>query len=435
MKMKWKAKLSLLVCFLIIFSLSSRLNTQEYFISQLISLDKSSPIYNRLKNMELDFLFEWEGRIYALASPSTLLQLENKGIKFDLASLPVDNSSDQLSLQSSINGAYHSYGELERDLIELSENYPQICSLISIGTSLEKRNIYALKISGNIFMEENKAGVLLLGCHHAREWISVEVPFLIAKYLLDNYYTNPYLKKLIDRAEIWVIPLINPDGLEYSIHFYRYWRKNRRDNGNGYFGVDLNRNYGFRWGYDNLGSSPEPSSDVYRGSTAFSEPETHAVKKLFEKRTFKAVISYHSYSQLILFPWGYTTQPSPEKNLMENLSSRMSEVMEEVNGRKYHIGQAGSFLYLTNGDTADWVYGNFGIPAFTIELPPVDQLHGGFFNAESEIQSIFEENLPAAVLLIEWAVENSSQSKSEPVNRIKNNFSFGKRLPTSQANK
>ncbi|MFW6160797.1 MAG: M14 family metallopeptidase [Acidobacteriota bacterium] len=417
--MRYQTKIILSAAFILLFSLVFQVNTQDHFYLQLISFDKSSNIYERLKGLELDFLMEWERKIYALAAPEILLQLEYKGISYSLASLPGNQFPTQFSSLSSINGAYHSYGELERDLKQLSDSYPQICSLISLGTSLENRNIYALKISDNVAIEENEARVLFLGCHHAREWISVEIPFLIAKHLVENYHSNPAIKNLVDRAEIWFVPMVNPDGLEYSIHFYRYWRKNRRTHGNGQFGVDLNRNYSYQWGYDNSGSSPDPSSDVYRGKSAFSEPESFAVKKLGEQTTFHALISYHSYSQVILYPWGYTTQQAPGKTLMESLASKMSEAMEKVNGRKYSWGQTGSSLYLTNGDTIDWVYGNFGIPAFTIELPPVDLLRGGFFNAESDIQLIFEENLPAALILIEWTTETFNESILNQAERLK----------------
>src|SRR5690606_24982078 len=119
---------------------------------------------------------------------------------------------------------------------------------------------------------------LLLGCHHAREHLSVEVPLKAAQYLARNYATNPRIKELLDTREVWIVPMINPDGAEYDIATgrYRMWRKNRRDNGDGTYGVDLNRNYATGWG--GPGSSASPKSDVYHGPGAFSEPETRAVR-------------------------------------------------------------------------------------------------------------------------------------------------------------
>jgi carboxypeptidase T len=159
------------------------------------------------------------------------------------------------------------------------------------------------------------------------------------------------------------------------------------------------------WGYDNRGSSPEPGSDVYRGAAPFSEPETQAVRNLFTQKSFQAMISYHSYAQVILYPWGYTTAPTDQDLLLNGLAAAMSSLMQPVNGRVYEYGPAASSLYLTNGDTTDWTFAAAGIPSYTIELPPIDQLGGGFFNAERDILPIFRENLPAAIYLIDWAVQ------------------------------
>ena len=305
-----------------------------------------------------------------------------------------------------LNGAYHSYKELETDLLALQQKAPAIAKVFDLGESLEHRRIYALKISDNVEREENQAQILIVGCHHAREWISVEVPFLFAKHLVENYAGDPEIKRLVDRSEIWIIPLVNPDGLEYTIHTYRYWRKNRRDNGNGEFGVDLNRNYGYKWGADDSGSSPDPGSGVFRGPSPFSEPETKAVRDLFLKKDFRALVSYHSFSQVVLYPWGFTDQPSDRDAEMKTIAVEMSDRMKAVNGRAYVPGQSGKDLYLTNGDLTDWAFGLSGIPSYTVELPPIDEALGGFFNREEDIAPIFRENLPALLYLIDRTVQN-----------------------------
>jgi carboxypeptidase T len=249
--------------------------------------------------------------------------------------------------------------------------------------------------------------VLITGCHHAREWISVEVPLHVAKHLAENYATDSFIRDLVDRSQVWIVPLLNPDGLEYTIHFYRYWRKNMRDNGNNTYGVDTNRNYDYMWGFDNEGSSPLSSSYVYRGPAPFSEPETQIIRDLFAQRDFQVFISYHNYSQVIIYPWGYTNEPSELDPTLEEMAGEMAARMERVNGRIYEYGQAGNQLYLTNGGATDWALGVYGIPAFTIELPPVDQQHGGFYNPEEEIPSIVRENIPAMLYVIEWAIDNN----------------------------
>jgi len=391
-----------------LWSLSSDSNWPQI---EIISLEKTPANLALLASFSEppDFLLETIERIYLVARPQELTSFQSAGLVYRLETSlfpPARPRMNELSLASGGNGAYHSYQELATEMKNLAEKFPFICRLEEIGRSLEGRSILALKISDRVELDEAEPAFLFLGCHHAREWISVEVPFYLARYLVENYSQQPLIQKLVNEAQIWIVPLVNPDGLEYSIKFYRYWRKNRRLNSDGSFGVDLNRNYGFKWGVDNRGSSPNPASETYRGPAPFSEPETRAVRDLFLKYPFQALISYHSYSQVILFPWGYTRTPPDKYQLLFNLARKMSDLMVTVHGRRYDYGQASTMLYLTNGDTTDWAYGLAGIPAFTIELPPVDIFQGGFFNAESDIQPIFEENLKAALDLIQWGISN-----------------------------
>ncbi|MGB7296054.1 MAG: M14 family metallopeptidase [Candidatus Aminicenantales bacterium] len=382
---------------------------------EIVSVEKAPGCAAALQTLGLDLLFEWEGRIFILAAAEDLRALNRAKIPYLLESYKfpaLDPRSPQL--QGGINGDYHSSAELEADLQALERAFPQLAQLFSIGLSLENRNIYALKISDNVSLDEEEAEVLFLGCHHAREWISVEVPYLLARFLLENYPSDPAVRRAVDHSEIWIVPLVNPDGLEYTIRFYRYWRKNRRLNGDGTYGVDLNRNYGYNWAYDDRGSSSEPASEIYRGTGPFSEPESRAVRDFFFQRDFQALISYHSFSQVILYPWGYTTAPTDQDALLKSLAALMSNLMRAVNGRIYGFGRAGDSLYLTNGDTTDWAFGIAGIPAFTIELPPVDQLGGGFFNAERDIDPIFRENLPAALALIDWSILDFGAAPDPP---------------------
>ncbi len=396
-------KLSIIFVFICFaFSLAGAQNIPD---REIISIEKNREFFKDILDMNLDLLMEKDGKIFIVASPDDLIGLKAKNIPYLVESQKVNFKPENLyTIQGGVNGDFHSYPELERDLMALADSYPELAEVIDIGDSLEQRNIYALKISGNVGMQDNEASIIFLGCHHAREWISVEVPYLLGKYLVENYDTNPQIKRLVDNCEIWIVPLVNPDGLEYSIHFYRYWRKNMRDNGDGTFGVDLNRNYGYKWGYDNQGSSPNPASEVYRGTGPFTEPETQAVRDLFGQKNFQALVSYHNYSQVILYPWGYTESPSDREDLLLEIGNQMSGLMEPVNGRIYDAARAGAGFYLTNGDTTDWSFGVYGIPSFTIELPPDSSLTGEFFNAEADIQPIFNENLPAAMYLIDWCI-------------------------------
>ena len=367
----------------------------------IVSVAKSGPAVSRLRAMGLDLLQEAQGRVFIVASPADLRKLEAAGLDYRLESQPsIAAPAGSTQAASDINGAFHSYLEVEAELQALEREFPALAKVFDLGLSLEGRHIYALKVSANVASDQAEAQVLFLGCHHAREWISVEVPLLFGRYALEHYATDAVMKQLLDHSEVWIVPLVNPDGLEYSIHTYRYWRKNRRDNGAGAWGVDINRNYDYAWGHDDIGSSPDPFSDIYRGTSASSEPETQAVEGFIASRNFQALISYHSYAGDILFPWGYTTAPAPDAARLNDLAAGMSTRIQAVNGRTYTFGEASTALYVTNGDITDWAYGQFRIMAFTIELPPMEYVDGNFFNAESQIQPIFLENVPAMEYLI-----------------------------------
>lgn len=298
-------------------------------------------------------------------------------------------------------GLYHTYAELQTELAAISNNYPDITHLKSIGKSLEGREIWALKISDNVETDEDEPVAVFLGAHHAREWISVEVPLMIGRHCIENYAGDARFKNLVDNAEIWIVPMVNPDGHHYSVMVDRLWRKNRRNNRDGSYGVDLNRNYGYQWG--GPGSSGDTFSEIYRGPAPFSEPETQAMRDFLTGVEPDILISYHNFSQLILFPWGFTDDPAPDKIVMNQLAVAMSDKIRMVHGEYYRPGQA-STLYLSSGDTCDWLYALLDVPAYTIELRPEDS-YPGFELPEDEIQPTFEENLPAALYLTEWIIE------------------------------
>jgi murein tripeptide amidase MpaA len=295
---------------------------------------------------------------------------------------------------------YHSAATLEEELRQLTEARPDIAELKEIGRSIEGRPILALRIG------DRRGGVpkvLFMGCHHAREWIAVEVPFLLAKELVERADEAP-IAGWLTSGEVWVAPMVNPDGHEHSRAQERLWRKNRRRNDDGSFGVDPNRNYGYMWGIlDVPTSSHVPSDETYVGPRAFSEPETQAVRDLIGCERFAGVITYHSYSQLILYPWGYTDKPVPDvqhREQMVGMAQEMQTLIQGVHGKIY-VPQPSSELYPTAGDTTDWTYGTYGIPSFTVELRPRTFQEGGFILPPDQILPTWEENRPAAFRFVE----------------------------------
>jgi len=335
-------------------------------------------------------------RVVAQASLEELSALKNAGISFLVKAEDAEDYVRELvSKQVLADAVYHTYATLNADLVALEAS--GIAKVYNIGSSIEGREILAVRISDNPGVDEGEPAVFLPGCHHAREWISVEVPYYIAKYLVDNYGIDPEVTALVDNGEIWVVPMVNPDGHQYSVDTNRLWRKNRRNNGTSY-GVDLNRNYAKGWG--GAGSSSVPSSDTYRGTAPFSEPESQAVRDFFlnPNYNFKAVITYHSYSQLILWPWGYTGLEAPDSYKLRFIGEQMESLIEAVHGQDY-TAQKSSELYLASGTTDDWTYDVSGIPSYTIELRPLSGIPG-FTLPPAEILPTVEENIPAALYLI-----------------------------------
>ncbi len=360
-----------------------------------------------LSDLGLDIWEVDQGRVIARVYDRQIIDLKGKGYTvellrgkiFELGAVPVSSQT-----------AYHSYSSLKTDLQNLVDQYPNISRVYDIGDSWEKtvgianRDILAIKISDNVTIEEDdEPDILFMGGIHAREWISVEVPLYLAKYLLDHYGSDQKVKQLVDSREIWIVPLVNPDGLEYSRTYDRNWRKNCRDNGDGTFGVDPNRNFGYNWGL--AGSSGDPAKETYRGVAPFSEPETQAIRDFVATHEFYASISYHSYSQLVLYPWGYTKDAALHKEQLSKMAEDMANAIREVHGMNYTARQA-SNLYRASGDSDDWFYGTYNIAAFTVELRPKNWCDLGgkpFELPEDQIIPTCEENIPAALYLIEMS--------------------------------
>jgi carboxypeptidase T len=321
-------------------------------------------------------------------------------------------------------GKFHSYDETLSEFTELARSHPDIARLVSLGQSYEGRQVFALKISKNPELEDSiKPDVLIMGCHHAREWIAVEPPVYFANQLVNLYSTDDSIKFLVDRLEIWVVPIVNPDGLVYSqgsqndrLDSVRLWRKNRRPISaagcGSSVGVDLNRNYDFKWRLDgdepcpnysdDVGGSDNPENESYRGSKPESESEVKAIKTLLDdpQRHFRAQLDYHNYSQLVLYPWGHQTFAAPDHANLSQLAERMAGEIFKVDSQVYKPEQAID-LYATTGSSIDYAYGVKQVAApFLVELRP---LNGSFVVRENEIAPINQENWAGARVVLSWA--------------------------------
>jgi hypothetical protein len=300
-------------------------------------------------------------------------------------------------------GDYHTVAEAMAEMAAYAAAHPTIARLDTIGTSIEGRKIVGIKISDNVAVDEAEPEVLIVGCHHARELMSVEIPLYVMRRLLDGG-SDPVLASLVAGREIWIIPIVNPDGHVYVEEHSGgqsngWWRKNRRPNGDGTFGVDLNRNYGYLWGYDDIGSSPTTASETYRGTGPFSEPETAAIRDFMAARHFTTSLSFHSYGSLVLYPWGYAPLDTPDHPVFRALGDSMAL----QNG--YRAGNPkNNAIYVTNGAMDDWVYGDTGtkpkLYGYTFEVNTSDQ--GGFAPNDALIVPTCELNWGPVLTLVRF---------------------------------
>ena len=329
------------------------------------------------------------------------------------------------------NGKFHSYDQTISEFKALATAHPDLAVYSKIGTSFEGRDIFALKISKDASVDDvSKPDVLITGLHHAREWISVESPVYFANRLVNGYATEDSVRYLVDHLQIWVVPIVNPDGLNYTqasandqMDPIRLWRKNRRPISAGSCasgtGVDLNRNYGYQWRLlsdlecpnycedhsclnDDVGASDDPTSDIYRGPKAESEPEVKAIKALVDdpNRRFRAQLDYHNYAQLILYPWGYSTLLTEDSNTLSGLAQRMSDALFTVDRKRYRPEQAID-LYSVTGSSIDYAYGVNHVSApFVVEMRP-DCCD--FSVAEAQIPAVNQETWAGAEQLFNWA--------------------------------
>ncbi len=336
------------------------------------------------------------GSIEGIADPSALRRLKDEGVSFRLKGTVGGPTPEDFP---PADRDFHNYERTKAALAALAAARPDLATAFSMGNSLEGRDLAGLRLTSSKRPEKDLPAVVFFGTHHAREHLSTEVPLLLAKTLIERA-SEPEIAKLLAERVVYIVPMINPDGVEKDLLGDRYhlWRKNARPNGDGTMGVDLNRNYSYGWGGG--GASRNPSSETYRGPAPFSEPETQAVRAFVEGHpNIKILLTYHSFSELILYPWGHTYDPikdDKDKRVHEIMAKRMAE----WNG---YTPEQSSQLYIASGDTTDWSYGEKRVFSFTFELTPKSMWDGGFYPGAKVIQSTFEKNLPPALYLIEKA--------------------------------
>lgn len=391
--MKKKLSVTLLLSSLFFLALSS-----EKYVGVRFTLPLSvNQRVELIKQLELDHYEEVNGSVYLMALPRDLNILKNAGVKYTIVSkdpqaeYEAANQAYFKSLKNGLTervafeqvdqtvnniiktpaafqvkttlGGYYSFAEMNAAMDALVAAYPNLAQKFSIGQSVEGREMWCIKISDNVGTDESgEPELLYMGLHHAREAIGGASMIFLMQYLCENYTTDTRIADLVNNREFFIIPCTNPDGWEYNRSTNPngggQWRKNRRNNGNGTYGVDLNRNWSIDWGNcsgaqgaANCGSS-SGSSDVYWGAAPFSEPESVNLREFVKSRQFVVCMDQHSVGPYYSLPFGRIyNQLSPYE---DDVYTEMCSHMGKYNGMRY--GNTYQTLgYEVSGGMKDWL--------------------------------------------------------------------------------
>jgi len=332
-----------------------------------------------------------------------------------ISDLQADIRAERVAIESvrgleeaSFFDAYRTYDEFNTFIDQLVSTYPQLATKLKIGQTVEGRTIFGILITAP--NNASKVGIVFNGGQHAREWIGPMTNAYIANQLLTLYGTDAQVTKLLERVEFSIFPIINADGYVYSWTTNRMWRKNRRENKDSRFrcyGVDTNRNWDFHWGEG--GTSPDTCSDIYRGPKAFSEPEETALASYIKSHpNVNGYIDWHSYSQLWLGPWGWSTSVFPKDLTTQNELAKLGvDTIKSVHGKVYQYGPSGATLYVTSGGSNDYTYGALGVVySYTVELRDTGRY--GFVLPPSEIIPTGEESFAAVRVFADYVVSHTN---------------------------
>ncbi|REE96288.1 M14 family metallopeptidase [Thermomonospora umbrina] len=300
-------------------------------------------------------------------------ELARRGVTLSLKRIAGKTASQRASaLQEKVFRPYSGDGNIHQELLKVAADHPTIAKTVDIGRSVQGKPITAVRVSKNVgrLKDRQRPAVVYQATQHAREWITPEMVRRLLHHYVDGYGKDAELTRIIDTTDLWFIPVINVDGYDHTFtEGNRLWRKNLRDNdGDGQItgqdGVDPNRNFPYKWGYDNEGSSPSRTSEVYRGPSPGSEPETQAQIRLFDRIRPKYAINWHSAAQLLLYGVGWQALTSSPDDVIHQA------VLGDIDKPAVpgYIPQLGAQLYTTNGETDGHMEKTFGTLTHTPEM-------------------------------------------------------------------
>ena len=360
--------------------------------------------------------------------------LARRGVELRLERVDGRTAAQRSALQQeTVFRPYSGAGNIREELLRVASEHPGIAQAVDIGRSVQGKPITAVRVSKGVarLKDRRRPAVVYQATQHAREWITPEMVRRLLHHYVDGYGTNAELTRIIDTTDLWFIPVVNPDGYDYTFTAgNRLWRKNLRDNdGDGQItaqdGVDLNRNFPYKWGYDNEGSSPQRTGETYRGPSAGSEPETQAQIRLFDRLRPRYAINWHSAAQLLLYGVGWQTLTSSPDDLIHKA------ILGDIDTPAVpgYNPQLGAQLYTTNGDTDGHMEERFGTLTHTPEMSTcetasdvdpndpweAEDCDSGFNFPDDErlIQAEFAKNVPYAL-----AVAKSAHDPDDPVSPV-----------------
>lgn len=419
MSIKKNAALGL-ACLMLLFPFTGKLSAESAkYLVRISAANQSELKFYGLRNPDI------AGRISGKSFDIVLSGDEYRAIQ-GRAGVKLIAKSDDPSIKPA-KGSYHSLAEIYALFEDIALLNPGIAKLCTLGVrSWEDNPILALKLSDNVNTEEpGEPEILFMGCHHAREWPTVEITLFIADTLTTAYGLSPEITSYLDNNQIWIVPCVNPDGFNYDYNYYQtysnyaWWRKNTRDNNGNYIfeedydGVDLNRNYSGsldlardgEWGVVWLNAATHDIEyEIYCGPYGMSEPELQAVKTLIDAHDFIASISWHTYTECVMWPWGYNGSAKTEYDaLLQQLGDSIAGRITKQSGTTTYDAYQSAEMYPTTGDSDDWLYGysmylrGKNLLPFTIEACEI------FIPSASALDQVVRENFHGAEYLIQQA--------------------------------
>ncbi|KAM5188032.1 carboxypeptidase A4 isoform 2-T2 [Callospermophilus lateralis] len=291
--------------------------------------------------------------------------------------------------------------QIYQEMDNIATDFPDLASRVKIGQSFENRPMYVLKFSTG---GEQRPAIWLNAGIHSREWISQATAIWTARKIVSDYGEDPAVTSILEKVDIFLLPVANPDGYVYTHTRNRLWRKTRSLNpGSRCVGTDPNRNWNASFAGE--GASDNPCSEVYHGPHANSEVEVKSVVDFIQKHgNFRCFIDLHSYSQLLMYPYGYTVKKAPDAEELDDVARHAAEALASLSGTKYQVGPTCTTVYPASGSSIDWAYDNGIKYAFTFELR--DTGHYGFLLPANQIIPTAEETWLGLKTIMEHVRDN-----------------------------